>query len=69
MQYKAEIVDTHRLNELLQQVYDTCLICPPPYDYNNKEYEGKECPDVDCTVCWKRYLNHTDNPASFAPTL
>lgn len=56
MKEVVEIIDTGRLDELIEQVYDSCLICPAPYDYNSKDYKGLECPDVDCKVCWRRYL-------------
>lgn len=53
------LVDTAKLSELLDVVEDT-LECPAPFDYNNNEYEGAECPahnrDITCKECWLQYV-------------
>ena len=56
MSNKVQMIDDERLGHLLDLVYDAALICPPPFDYNNTMYEGRECPDCDCRACWRAYL-------------
>lgn len=61
MKEKIELINSDRLTELLEQVYVNCLICPKPYDYNSEDYGGLECPDIECTTCWARYLQSSDH--------
>ena len=50
----------NKIEELLDFVYDCCTICPPPYDFNDKRFDGSDCPGSDsftCQMCWKQYLS------------
>lgn len=53
------LVDEAKLNELLDVIENT-LECPAPYDYNDENYEGAECPahrrEMSCKECWKQYV-------------
>lgn len=56
-------VDERKLDKLLKEVYQDCLICPPPYDFADEEFTGDICPGLKCDECWKTWLSQeTKNP-------